>query len=319
MLSVNRAANKLVEKLCDNKDEYGVIVSRIQSGATIIDAGIHAKGGMSVGKIITEICMGGAGQARILLMQYGDLELPTVQVETDLPAIATLGSQSAAWQIKSGDFSAIGSGPARALALKPKEIYEEIGYKDEADIAVIVLETNQKPPEQIVDKLASECKVELGNLFIILTPTTSVAGSVQISGRIVETGIHRLRKLGVVPRTIEFACGSAPVAPTHPELADAMGRTNDVILYGGTFYCALRHKDDEKLKAIVRNATSKASKRYGQLFREIFRQADYDFYKIDPCLFAPAALTVSNLETGTVHRAGKVNFEVLKRSIGLAA
>jgi len=319
MLSVNRAAYKLVEKLCDDKDDYGVAVSKMHSGATVIDAGIQAKGGSAAGGMITEICMGGSGQARILLMHYGTLELPTVQIQTHHPAIATLGSQSAAWQIKSGDFTAIGSGPARALALKPKDMYEDIGYKDEADLAIIVLETSQKPPNEIVDKLASECRVQPSRLFIILTPTTSLAGSVQISGRIIETGIHKLRKLGLDPRTIEYACGSAPVAPVHPKFTDAMGRTNDAILYGGVVYVALRHDDDEKLKAIVNNATSKASRWYGQLFKEIFKQANCDFYKIDPLLFAPAALVINNLETGSVHRAGEVNVEMLKRSIGLVA
>jgi methenyltetrahydromethanopterin cyclohydrolase len=143
MLSVNRAAHKLVEKLYNNADKYEVIVSKTKSDATVIDAGIQAKGGFSAGKIITEICMGGYGKAKILLKRYGDLELPTIYVQTDHPAIATLGSQFAGWQVKSGDFFAIGSGPARALALKPREIYDEIGYQDKADTAIIVLETKK--------------------------------------------------------------------------------------------------------------------------------------------------------------------------------
>jgi methenyltetrahydromethanopterin cyclohydrolase len=319
MLSVNRAAYRLVEKLCDNTDEYGVTVTKAKSDATIIDAGIQAKGGFSVGKIITEICMGGYGKAKILIKQYSDLELPTIFVQTDHPAIATLGSQFAGWQIRSGDFFAIGSGPARALALKPKEIYDGIGYKDKADTAVIVLETSKRPPEELVEKLASECKVKPDKLFIILTPTTSISGFVQISGRVIETGIHKLTKLGLDPNIIDYAWGCAPMAPVHPKFVEAMGRTNDVILYGGIIFCALRHKDDKKLKAIVDKAPSKASRQYGKPFKEIFKQANNDFYKIDPLLFAPAVLIVNNLETGTVYRAGEINVEVLKRSIGLAA
>jgi methenyltetrahydromethanopterin cyclohydrolase len=319
MLSVNRAAYKLVEKLCDNSDEYGVIISKTRLGATIIDAGIQTKGGFSAGKVITEICMGGYGKAKILPKQYGDLKLPTIFVQTDHPIIATLGSQFAGWQVKSGDFFALGSGPARALALRPKEIYDEIGYKDKADMAVIVLETSKEPPEELVDKLASECRVKPSKLSIILTPTTSISGSVQISGRVIETGIHKLRKLSLDPNLIDHAWGSAPVAPVHPKFADAMGRTNDVILYGGIVYCALRHKDDKKLKAIVDKAPSQASRQYGEPFKEIFKQANNNFYKIDPLLFAPAVLMVNNLETGTVHIAGEINVEVLKRSIGLAA
>jgi len=317
MLSVNRAAFKLVENLCSNAEEYGVIISKTKSGATLIDAGIQARGGFSAGQIITEICMGGFGKTAITMKQYGDLALSTIFVHTDHPAMATLGSQLAGWQITAGGFSAIGSGPARALALKPKEIYEKIHYKDTADTATVVLETSKNPPEELVAKCASECKIKPNKLFIILTPTTSVAGSTQVSGRIVETGINKLAKLGLDPTVIRYAWGSAPIAPVHPKFAEAMGRTNDVILYGGVAYCALRCKDDKKLKALVSKAPSKASKDYGKLFKEIFKEANNDFYQIDPHLFAPAVLMINNLETGTVFRAGEINVEVLKRSIGL--
>jgi methenyltetrahydromethanopterin cyclohydrolase len=317
MLSVNRAAYKLVQKLCDNPDEYRVMVSKTKTGATIIDAGIRAKGGFSAGRIITEICMGGYGKAKVLLKEYGDLELPAISVQTDHPSIATLGSQLAGWQVKIDDFSAIASGPARALALKPREIYDAIGYQDRADTAITVLETSEKPPEEVAEKLASECKVETNKLFVILTPTTSISGSVQISGRVVETGIHKLTNLGLDPNAIEYAFGCAPVAPVHPKFADAMGRTNDVIIYGGVVYCALRCGDDEKLKATVDKASSRASRHYGKPFKIIFKEADNDFYKIDPILFAPAVLVVNNLETGTVLKAGEINLDVLKRSVGL--
>jgi methenyltetrahydromethanopterin cyclohydrolase len=319
MLSVNRIAHELVENLCNNAAEYGVIVSRTKSGATLIDAGIQAAGGFAAGKIITEICMGGYGKAAILMKQYSDIELPTIYVHTDHPAIATLGSQFAGWQIKSGNFFAIGSGPARALALKPREIYEKINYRDKAETATIVLETNKKPPEDLIKNLARECKIKPNNLFIILASTTSIAGSAQVSGRIVETGIHKLTKLGLDPTVIRYAWGCAPIAPVHPKFTEAMSRINDVILYGGTAYYALCYEDDRKLKTLVSNAPSKASKQYGKPFKEIFKEANNDFYQIDPHLFAPAVLIVNNLETGSVFRAGEINVEVLKRSIGLEA
>lgn len=319
MLSVNRAAYRLVEKLCNNADEYRVITSETKSGATLIDAGIQTQGSFAAGKTITEICMGGYGKAKILLKQYDDLGLPTIYVQTDHPAIATLGSQFAGWRVKSDDFSAIGSGPARALALKPKEIYDKIGYKDEADTAIIVLETSKKPPEELVAKFASECGVKPNKFFVILTPTTSTAGAVQISGRIIETGIHKLTKLGLDPNMVDYAHGSAPIAPVHPKFVEAMGRTNDVILYGGVIYCAVRYKDDEKLKVILDKAPSKASRQYGKPFKEIFKEANNDFYQVDSGLFAPAVFVINNLETGTISKAGEINSDVLKRSLGLIA
>lgn len=317
MLSVNQKAYELVQKLCTTPDEYGVIVKKTRSETTLIDAGIHAKGGFNTGRIITEICMGGLGKTKIFPKCYDGVELPSIFVHTDHPAVATLGSQFAGWQIKSGDFFAIGSGPARALALKPPTIYDKIKYEDKADIAVIVLETIKEPPEDLIEELSFECKVSPNQLYIILVPTASVAGSTQISGRIVETGVHKLSKLGVDPLFIQYAWGYAPIAPVHPKFAEAMGKTNDVILYSGVTYYALKHKDDDELKALLRKAPSSSSKHYGKPFREIFKEANYDFYQIDPNLFAPAVFIINNITTGSVFQVGKVNVDVLKQSLGL--
>jgi len=316
-LSVNRLAWKLLEELCEKSGFYNVIVEKISSEATIVDAGIKAKGGFEAGKIITEICMGGCGKAEITYRKYGELELPSIFVYTDHPVIATLGSQFAGWQIKEGDYFAIGSGPARALALKPKEIYEKIGYRDEFDKAVVVLETNKYPPAKLLKRFAKECKVSPENLAITLTPTTSITGATQVSGRIVETGIHKLIKLGLDPKVILHAWGCAPIPPIHPKFEQAMARTNDAILYGGTAYYAVTYNDEEELKQIVNKAPSKASKAYGKPFIEIFKEANYDFYKIDPNLFAPAILIVTNVKTGRVFKAGEINVEALAKSLGL--
>ena len=154
MLSVNRYAIRLVKKLCEEAEGYGVNVKETGSGATLIDAGIRAKGGFLAGKIVTEICLGGFGKAEILCAPYGDWVLPSIFVYTDHPAVATLGSQLAGWSIKVEDYFAMGSGPARALALRPKELYEKIGYRDDAEEAVLLLETSKEPPEEVITYLS---------------------------------------------------------------------------------------------------------------------------------------------------------------------
>ncbi|MDI6904423.1 MAG: methenyltetrahydromethanopterin cyclohydrolase [Candidatus Bathyarchaeia archaeon] len=316
MLSVNRLAWKLLEKLCKNPDFYGVKVEKTSSGTTIVDAGIKAKGGFQAGKIITEICMGGCGKAEITYRKYGELELPSIFVYTDHPVLATLGSQFAGWQIKEGDYFAIGSGPARALALKPKEIYEKIGYRDDFDKAVVVLETDKYPSAKLLERFTKECKISPENLAVILTPTASIAGATQVSGRIVETGIHKLDKLGLNLKVILYAWGCAPIPPIHPKFMQAMARTNDAILYGGTAYYAVEYDNEEKLKQIVNEASSKTSKAYGKSFIEILKEANYNFYKIDPNLFAPAVLIVNDVKTGRIFKAGEINAEILTKSLG---
>ncbi len=305
-LSVNKLAWKLLVDLCENANSYGVKVEKTSSGTTIVDAGVNAEGGFQAGKIITEICMGGCAKVEITCREYGGLALPSIFVYSDHPVVATLGSQYAGWQISEGDYFAIGSGPARALALKPKEIYNKIGYEDDFDKAIIVLETDKFPPEKLLERFVKDCHVKHENLAIIVTPTASIAGATQISGRIVETGIHKLNKLGLNPNVILYAWGIAPIAPAHPKFVKAMARTNDAILYGGTAFYTVKYDDEEELKEIIDKSPSKASKAYGKPFIEIFKEADYDFYKIDPNLFAPAVVIVNNIITGNTFKRGEI-------------
>jgi methenyltetrahydromethanopterin cyclohydrolase len=325
--SLNTAALELVRKLSDEAEKYNVIVEEVESGATLIDAGINVEGGYFAGEIITEICLGGYGKAKITPIQYRDTILPSVFVITDHPALSTLASQFAGWQIKGEGFSAIASGPARALALKPKHLYEKLNYKEEAQNAVLVLETEKKPPESIIEQIAEKCKVTPKNLFLIMFSTTSLAGATQVSGRIVETGLHKLERLGLDPLVVKHAWGYAPIVPVHPNSGEAMGRTNDSILYGGVTNYALEYEDEQKLESIVKQAPSSSSKMLQEArklaeknprFLEIFKEADFDFYKIDPNVFAPAVVEVNNIKTGKTFRSGSLDIDLLKESLGLS-
>jgi methenyltetrahydromethanopterin cyclohydrolase len=317
VLSVNQLAWKLAEKLLNNQAFYGVHASKNGAGATVIDAGVNVPGGFQAGKIFTELCMGGAGKAQLGFKTYGDLTLPSITVSSDHPSVAALGSQFAGWRIKEPDGSiAIGSGPARALALKPKSVYEEIGYKDASDKAVLTLESNGLPSDALIEKVTGACNIKPENLIAAVAPTASIAGLTQVTGRVVEVGIHKLRTLGLSPKMIRYALGYAPIPPRCGEFEVAMARTNDAILYGGAVYLVVEHDDEAALKKIVTQAPSSTSTDYGKPFLQIFREADRDFYKIDHNLFAPAVLMVNNAKTGRVFKAGEVNPEVLSRSLG---
>ena len=53
---------------------------------------------------------------------------------------------------------------------------------------------------------------------------------------------------------------------------------------------------------------------YGKPFAEIFAEVEGDFYKIDPMLFSPAVVTVSNLDTGRSFHAGKLAPDIVDAS-----
>ncbi|MEM2902130.1 MAG: methenyltetrahydromethanopterin cyclohydrolase [Candidatus Bathyarchaeia archaeon] len=314
-ISVNNSAMPFVEELIAKSERLAVDVTLGVGGSVIVDAGVKAKGSYEAGRLVTLACMGGLGEASISIRSFNGYTLPTITVETSHPVESLLASQFAGWRIKTEDYFAMGSGPARALSLDPKELYEEIGYRDQSEKAVLVLESSKLPTDQALKYIAEKCKVNLKNLYVVVAKTSSIVGSVQISGRIVETGLHRLKTLSLNPKSVVHGIGSAPIAPIHPDDFKAMGRTNDVITYAGEVFFTVNMEDDERLCELVKSAPSSSSKDYGKPFYEVFKAADYDFYKVDPGFFAPAFIAVNNLSSGATHSAGEVNWSVLRRSL----
>ncbi len=101
--------------------------------------------------------------------------------------------------------------PSELLALKPKDVFEEIGYKDTSDKAVITLESNALPSDALIEKVTTASGVLAQNLIIVVAPTASIAGLTQVAGRVVEVGIHKLRTLGLSPKVIRYAMGYCPI------------------------------------------------------------------------------------------------------------
>ena len=54
------------------------------------------------------------------------------------------------------------------------------------------------------------------------------------------------------------------------------------------------------------------SRDYGRSFADLFKGANYDFYKLDAALFAPAEVWVSHLDSGQTWHAGRLNMELLR-------
>ena len=116
---------------------------------------------------------------------------------------------------------------------------------------------------------------------------------------------------------VKFAAGIAPIAPVDPDGLKAMGKTNDAVLFGGRTYYYIQSEEGDDLKALAEKLPSSASEGYGKPFYDVFKEAEYDFYKIDKGMFAPAEVVINDLRTGELFRAGYVNVDLLKKSFGL--
>jgi methenyltetrahydromethanopterin cyclohydrolase len=281
------------------------------SGATFIDAGIAAEGGLEAGLAVAEVCL--AGLANVSLApQSTAWRGPAVTVTTDHPVAACMASQYAGWQIAQGKFFAMGSGPMRAAAAK-EPLFEKIGHREQPEQAVGVLETRKVPTDEVIDYIAKACQVAPERLTLLAAPTASQAGGLQIVARSIETALHKMHEIGFDIMRVVSGYGIAPLPPVATDDLAAIGRTNDAILYGGkvTLWC---HGSDEDLQTFGPRIPSNASADHGQPFRQIFERYDRDFYRVDPHLFSPAVVNLVNLDSGRSFRFGQILPDVVEQS-----
>jgi methenyltetrahydromethanopterin cyclohydrolase len=315
--SVNRLTNPLVQYLVDNADVLRLGVEKLDNGCTIIDAGIRHDGGLEAGRLISEICMGGLGHVGLQTSQTFPHWPWMLSVHSSNPVLSCLGSQYAGWSLAHEKFFSLGSGPGRALAGR-EELYKELGYQDKADKACLVLESDKAPPAEVIDKVSRDTGVKPENLTFILTPTRSLAGTVQIVARVLEVAMHKIHTLHFPLHHVVDGMASAPVPPPAPDFLIGMGRTNDAILFGGHAHIFVKGSDEAAAK-LAQELPSSASRDYGRPFAEVFKAVNMDFYKIDPMLFSPAAVTVTALESGKSFTGGKLDAALLDQSFGFNA
>jgi len=312
-LRMNELAKAIADHLEENAAGFRVRVHRLPSGARVIDAGVEAEGGYDAGLALAEICMGGLGNVGYVPVPVGADSWPGVTVWTDHPAVACMASQYAGWAISVGKFFAMGSGPLRAHARVERELFEKLSYEEETEHGVLVLEGRTLPTDAVAAWVAQKARLEPSQLTFVIAPTASVAGGVQISARILETGLHKMETLGFDVRRIVTAMGTAPIPPVAQNDLRAIGRTNDTILYGGQARYTVRAGDRE-LETLAQQVPASASRDYGTPFYDIFQRYDGDFYKIDPLLFSPAQVSLTSTESGRTFQAGHLNPEVLTAS-----
>ncbi|MDR1516154.1 MAG: methenyltetrahydromethanopterin cyclohydrolase [Synergistaceae bacterium] len=319
--NLNDRAYKIVKKMIKVSEHIGVTVSRAQNGAALIDAGIKTPGSPEAGRLFAEVCLGGTAEVSLGLSELGGASLPSVTVVVSDPVRGCMASQYAGWTIKTeGErpYFAMGSGPARAL-YGAEEIFKTIGNTERTEkpqAAVLALETRTYPPEDVLQYIAGRCGVEPEKLFVLLAPTASIAGCVQVAARIVETGLHKLHELGFDIKSVTAGWGTAPIAPVAANDGVAIGWTNDGILYGGrTWYTA--NCEDEEITKILDKLPAGASSDYGTPFFDLLKRYEWDFYKIDPMLFSPAEICINNARSGRTYRAGAITPSILKGWIGV--
>ena len=316
-MGINEMGFEVFEEMLDYADELQVEVHELENGTVVADAGVKAQGGYGAGVYLSRLCLADLAEIQLAPFDLKGILLPGISVATDFPAISCMASQCAMWQIKADRYFAMGSGPARALAKKTRELYDRIGFEESSDVGVIVLESGKLPDEKVSALIAEKCSIDPADLRIAVAPTDCVAGLVQVSARVVETGLHKLFSMGFDINAIKSGWGRAPISPVSGDTTMCMGSSNDAIIYGGETYYTLKYENLEELQQYLRGMPSQASRDWGAPFYKTFKAAGFDFFKVDHNVFAPAKVVMNEIKSRQTFVSGKVNLEALAESFNI--
>jgi methenyltetrahydromethanopterin cyclohydrolase len=311
-LTLNERALRLADHMASTATALRVVVQQHGTGARIINCGIDTPGGIQAGLALARVCLAAQAEVSLAPGDVAGVTCPLVQVATDQPVLACMASQYAGWQVSVGKFFAMGSGPMRAAHGK-EDLFDHIPGREQPPVAVGVLETRKLPNEDVINYLAEGVKLPPAKLTLLVAPAASQAGTIQVVARSIETALHKLHELKFDLGQVVSGFGTAPLPPVARDELNAIGRTNDAILYGGRVVLWVQ-SDDEQLAEIGPKVPASASPDHGEPFAAIFARYEQDFYKIDPMLFSPAQVVFCNLRSGRSHVFGKILPEVLERS-----
>jgi methenyltetrahydromethanopterin cyclohydrolase len=225
-----------------------------------------------------------------------------------------MASQYAGWTIRCGGRSYIGSGPACAVVCKGS-LFRLLGYKDDAERVVLCLESGRLPTEDVVALVTEECACKAADLTILVAPTDSVAGTVQVAARALETALFKLRRVGYELGRVVSGTAVCPVSPVAGSTTDGLGRTNDAISYGATAWLTVRDTDDN-LAAVINRVPASAAPGYGLAYSELSQAGDSVFNRGAEG-FNPAVIYMTNLGSGNTFTAGELRPDVMRRAFGV--
>jgi methenyltetrahydromethanopterin cyclohydrolase len=311
-MMLNERALRIVEELIAHAADFRVGVETTSAGARIVDCGVKAQGGLQAGLALARVCLAGLAEVSLVPGDLAGVGCPSIVVSSDAPIAACMASQYAGWQVSVDKFFAMGSGPMRA-AYGKEALFADIGLREKPPVAVGALESRKFPTDAVIEYIAKAVELPASQIALCVAPAASMAGTIQVVARSLETSLHKLHELKFDLNKIISGFGSAPLPPIAGNELEAIGRTNDAILYGGRVTLWVKATDDEIL-AVGPRVPSSASPDFGSPFAAIFERYNRDFYKIDPMLFSPAEIIFCNLKTGRAFTFGRTRPDVMMTS-----
>jgi len=316
MISLNKNAMKIVNELMEEPELYGCKARKMKCGVNLIDMGMECPGSWQAAMMFTKVSIGNLGIVNLSKFKLNDqYTFSAIDMFVERPKIACLGSEIAGWELAKGEYAMIGSGPARAIAHVASDWYFAMtDYKDTYDHAVLCIQDARFPDDEIAMSIADACHVKPENTYLLFAPSTCIVGSMQVSARMLEQTCHKMFEKKFDVSQIVLMRGSAPIAPVVKDETKTFGRINDALIYGSEIEVWVDSDDISIAKVIHQLAGKTSSPNYGELFEDVFVNADKNFFKVDHDVHSVGKIQIHNINSGRAYCAGEINYKALEQS-----
>jgi len=319
-ISLNKQSQAILNTLIQNAESLQVKVHKLSNGTRVVDAGVNVPGSLRAGLLISRVALGGLGEVTMTEEEYDGLNLPTVHVMVDQPALSLFCCQYPVPTIPLGAYKGIWSGPGKIHLRQPKQVFNLIDYSEPSKVAVFLVQSDQLPDSKVTSSLAKLCRVEPSQLSLVVVPTQSVAGAVQVAARVLEDPLGRAVKVLHYPlNRIKAMVGSAPLSPVYAGIWRKPGLTTDDMLFYAsriTFFIEARPSDD--LQNLAMNLTSAVLPRFGMSFYEMLKEVDFVFERLDSPSYASASITIYDMTSGRLYQAGRLHMDQIRKTARMA-
>lgn len=314
--SVNDQAVQILEQqVLPNAGRYQIAVHTMKNGGTLVDMGVHAKGGWLAGKAFAETCLGGMGTLTYKTMMVNGFVVPVAAVHVDRPHLSELSAHAASFYVQWKGKRVSLSGPFRAI--KAEDVFARVVEYQDADApkAVAHFQTDTMPDEELFELIAQDIGREPKDIYLIAARTGTLTGTIQVSARNVEQVVPSLVDRGFDVTKIVQACGYAPILSVVDDERTAYGRVNDGLIYGQETNLYVDCEDEEIESILHVLPFSKNADVYGTPFLDLFSSCDNQWSKVPRDWDAPSKINFYNMRTNRSFVAGRIHYGVLEDSL----
>lgn len=309
-----KAVQIINEKVLPYQASLGV-KHQVMNGVNVIDMGVNVKGSWKAGLLFTEISLCGYGSVQLRMRPVAGLLMPHVEVFVDYPHLVELANHVAFWFVSTENDELNFSGPVRSAVLD--DYSKAVGYKENPKQVVICLQLDHFPSESMFEAIIEKAERPAEDIYLLIAPTGSMVGSLQVPARNVEQVIPTLLDKGFNVDSIIHACGVSPILAVVDDEMEAYGRVNDSLIYGQVTNLYVDCNDKE-IEDIIPNLTMNQPKNkeiFGLPFKEIFEKCNNDWLQVPRHWDAPNEIVFHNLRTGKKYHVGEQHQSVLLEAI----